>query len=53
MRKNKKARLKSILRQPKYMVPKVWLLEFLVSDDYNNICRKSGRHYAMIREISK
>lgn len=46
-------RLKSILRQPKYMVPKVWLLEFLVSDDYNSICRKSGRHYAMIREISK
>ncbi len=46
-------RLKSILRQPKFMVPKVWLLEFLASDDYNNICRKSGRHYAMIREISK
>lgn len=46
-------RLKSILRQPKYMVPKVWLLDFLVSDDYNNICRKSGRHYAMIRKISK
>lgn len=46
-------RLKSILRQPKYMVPKVWLLDFLASDDYNNICRKSGRHYAMIREISK
>ncbi len=45
-------RLKSILRQPKYMVPKVWLLEFLASDDYNNICRKSGRHYAMIREFN-
>lgn len=45
-------RLKSILRQPKYMVPKVWLLEFLASDDYNSICRKSGRHYAMIREFN-
>lgn len=46
-------RLKSILQQPKFMVPKVWLLEFLTSNDYNNICRKSGRHYAMIREISE
>ena len=45
-------RLKSILRQPKYMVPKVWLLDFLASDDYNSICRKSGRHYAMIREFN-
>ena len=46
-------RLKSILKSPRYMVPKTWLLDFLVSDDYNNICRKSGKHYAMIREISR
>ena len=46
-------RLKSILRQPKFMVPKVWLLDFLASDDYNNICRKSGRHYAMSRETGE
>ena len=45
-------RLKSILQQPKFMVPKVWLLEFLISNDYNNICRKSQRHYAMIQKIS-
>lgn len=46
-------RLKSIIQQPKFMVPKVWLLDFLASDDYNRICRKCGKHYAMIREMEK
>lgn len=46
-------RLKSIIKQPKFMVPKVWLLDFLTSNDYNNICRKSGKHYAMIRAIKE
>lgn len=46
-------RLRSIIKQPKFMVPKVWLLDFLTSNDYNNICRKSGKHYAMIREVGK
>jgi hypothetical protein len=29
-------------------VPKEWLLEFLTSEDYNSITRKSKEHYAMI-----
>jgi len=35
------------------MVPKTWLLDYLVSDDYNRITRKSRKHYGMIREISQ
>ena len=46
-------RLRSIIKQPKFMVPKVWLLDFLASNDYNNICRKSGKHYAMIQTVSE
>lgn len=46
-------KLKSILQQPRYMVPKVWLLDFMASDEYNNICRKSGKHYAVIRELNQ
>lgn len=42
-------RLKVITRSPKFIVPKSYLLDFLISDDYNNICRKSKRHYAMIQ----
>ena len=29
-------------------MPKEWLLEFLTSEDYNSITRKSNEHYAMI-----
>lgn len=35
------------------MVPKTWLLGYLVSDEYNRITRKSGKHYGMIREVVK
>ena len=45
-------RLRAIRRHPRFMVPKVWLLDYLCSDDYNNICRKSRKHCAMIREIA-
>lgn len=45
-------RLRAIQRHPRFMVPKVWLLDYLCSDDYNNICRKSRQHCAMIREMT-
>jgi len=44
--------LKTILQTPKYMIPKVWLLEFVTSDFFNEISRKCGKHYAAINEIS-
>ena len=34
------------------MIPKVWLLEFVASDFFNEISRKCGKHYAAIKEIS-
>ena len=37
-------RVKTLMRQPKFIVPKVWLLEFLHSDAYHEIVRKSGKH---------
>ena len=45
-------RLRTIQRRPRFMVPKVWLLDYLVSDDYNRITRKSGTHYAMIAAVA-
>ena len=47
-----KGLLKTILQTPKYMIPKVWLLEFVTSDFFNEISRKCGKHYTAIREIS-
>ena len=47
-----KGLLKTILQTPKYMIPKVWLLEFATSDFFNEIGRKCGKHYAAIKEIS-
>ena len=38
--------------QHTYKVPKEWLLEFLTSEDYNSITRKSKEHYEMISKIS-
>ena len=46
-----KGLLKTILQTPKYMIPKVWLLEFVTSDFFNEISRKCGKHYAVIKEI--
>ena len=46
-----KGLLKAILQTPKYMIPKVWLLEFVTSDFFNEISRKCGKHYAAIKEI--
>ena len=36
-----------------FRVPKVWLLDFLCSVDYNNICRKSRKHNQMVREMQE
>lgn len=47
-----KGLLKTILQTPKYMIPKVWLLEFVTSVFFNEISRKCGKHYAAIKEIS-
>ena len=44
-------RLKSFPYQHTYKVPKEWLLEFLTSEDYNSITRKSKEHYAMITAV--
>ena len=44
-------RLKAFPYQHSYKVPKEWLLEFLTSEDYNSITRKSKEHYAMIAAV--
>lgn len=44
-------RLKAFPYQHTYKVPKEWLLEFLTSEDYNSITRKSKEHYAMIAAV--
>ena len=46
-------RLKPIMKTPTFRVPKVWLLDFLCSVDYNNICRKSRKHNQMVREMQE
>ena len=45
-------RLKAFPYQHTYKVPKEWLLEFLTSEDYNSITRKSKAHYAMIAAVA-
>ena len=45
-------RLKSFPYQHTYKVPKEWLLEFLTSEDYNSITRKSKAHYSMIAAVA-
>lgn len=42
---------KRLVYQHTYKVPKEWLLEFLTSEDYNSITRKSKEHYAMIAAV--
>ena len=45
-------RLNAFSHQHTYKVPKEWLLEFLTSEDYNSITRKSKEHYAMIAAVA-
>ena len=45
-------RLKAFPYQHTYKVPKEWLLEFLISEDYNSITRKSKAHYAVIAAVA-
>ena len=45
-------RLKAFPYQHTYKVPKEWLLEFLTSEDYNSITRKSKAHYAVIAAVA-
>ena len=44
-------RVKSFVIRNRYMVPKAWLLDFLISEEYNNITRKSKKHYDMIAVV--
>ena len=44
-------RLKTFTHQPKIYIPKPWVLDFLLSEDYNSLVRKSQKHCAAIREI--
>ena len=37
--------------QHTYKVLKKWLLEFLTSEDYNSITKKSKEHYIMISVV--
>lgn len=43
-------RVKTLMRQPKFIVHKVWLLEFLNSDTCLEIVRKSGKHRKAVWE---
>lgn len=38
--------------QHTYKVLKKWLLEFLTSEDYNSITKKSKEHYIMISVVA-
>lgn len=49
----REGQLKSLLQHPKWMIPKAWLLEFLTSEAYNNIARKSQQHNAVIQAVAK
>ena len=45
-------RIKTFTHQPKIYIPKPWALDFLLSEDYNSLVRKSQKHCAAIRRIS-
>ena len=45
-------KLKYIMSTPKYLIPKRFLIDFLISDTHNNTIRKSKKHLATIWEIS-
>lgn len=44
-------RINYISKSPRYMIPKLFLIDFLVSDDYNSILRKSRLHLKAIMTI--
>ena len=46
-------RVKAFTIGHRHMVPKAWLLDFLASEKYNNITRKSKKHYAMLAAVMK
>jgi len=37
----------------KYMVPKSWLVNFLISENYNKIVRKTKQHRKMLWELMR
>ena len=48
-----KARLKAVLYNGRYIVPKNYLLDWLCSEEYNRIIRKSKAHIGMLLKIGK
>lgn len=46
-------RLRALALPQKYMIPKTYLIDWLCSDEYNNITRKSREHVDMLWEIKK
>lgn len=46
-------RLKTIMQTPKYMIPKAWLLDFVTTDFFDEIGRKCGKHYGIVRAIKQ
>lgn len=47
----RKGRLKFIMSAPKYRIPKCFLIEYLCSDRYDQIIRKSKEHLNAIWEV--
>ena len=45
-------KLKYIMSTPKYLIPKRFLIDFLISDTHNNTLRKSKKHLIAIWEIA-
>ena len=45
--------LGTVMRVPKYLIPKKWLIEFVTSDTYNEIRHKSEKHLAAIEAICR
>lgn len=48
----RKHRLKFLTDTPKYLIPKCFLLEYLLSDYYNNTIRKSKKHVDALWKIN-
>lgn len=44
---------RSLMQTPKYMIPKAWLLDFVTTDFFNEIGRKGGKHYGIVRAIKQ
>ena len=46
-------KLQALKTMYKYMVPKSWLVNFLISENYNKIVRKTKQHRKMLWELMR